>query len=148
MAEALFVHQLGTLRAADDAGKELLAGLKNGEAVRVSITRPRNVRFHRLFWALMQKVHDNLPEDKAERYPTTELLVAWFKIKTGHCDTFMIEGRGTVYLPKSISFAKMDNTEFSAFFDRCCQLVALHFIPDVSPADWRREVEQMIGIAA
>lgn len=148
MSEAMFAHRLGTLRPVDDAGLELLHGLATDEMVRVKVTRPRNVRFHRLFWALMTMVHENLPDQKRERYPTTEILVSWFKIATGHCDTFEIEGRGTVYIPKSISFAKMDNSEFSAFFDRCCDLIAKHFIPTTSTEQWRKEVSTMIGMAA
>lgn len=151
MAEAFFIHQLGTLRPMDDYAKGAMHGLENGEAVRVKIIRPRNVKHHRLFWALMAKVHENLPDDKRERYPTTEILTAWFKVKTGHCDTFHIEDGAVeriVHIPKSISFAKMDQVEFNRFFDVCCQLIALHFIPDVAPQTWRAEVERMIGIAA
>lgn len=148
MGEALFTHRLGTLRPVDDAGRELLHGLTTDEMIRVKITRPRNLKFHRLFWGLMSMVHENLPDEKRERYPTTELLVAWIKVATGHCDAFEVEGRGTVYIPKSISFAKMDAAEFSAFFNRCCDLVAKHFIPNITADQWRKEVASMIGMAA
>ena len=148
MAEAMFAHRLGSLRPIDEAGKELLTGLGHDALVRVKIARPRNVRFHRLFWALMTKVHENLSEEKLGRYPTPELLVAWFKVATGHCDSFVLEGRGMVYIPKSISFAKMDEIEFGRFFNRCCDLIAKNFITGISSAQWRQEIEQMIGIAA
>lgn len=144
--EALFIHSLGALRPADDAGRELLAKLGNGEVVKAAIKRPRNGKFHRLFWALMVKVHENLSDEQRARYPTPEILVAWFKIATGHCDAFAVEGRGMVYIPKSISFAKMDDLEFGKLFDRCADLIAKNFIHGVSAAEWKREVAEMIGL--
>lgn len=146
MPEAMFIHRLGTLRPTDEDGRELLHGLSQDDLVRVKITKPRNMKFHRLFWKLMTTVHENLPDEKRKRYPTPELLVSWFKIATGHVDTFHIEGKGTVHIPRSISFAKMDEIEFGAFFARCCDLIASHFISGVSASQWRSEIEQMIGV--
>jgi hypothetical protein len=50
-----------------------------------------------------------------------------------------------VYIPKSISFAKMSQEEFSAFYNRCCDLIAKHFLPGVTSAELHAEVALMIG---
>lgn len=148
MSEGLFVYHLRTLHPADPAAEEICSRLKQGDALRVKTAKPRNPRFHALFWALMTKLHENLPDDKRERYPTVELLASWFKVATGHCDSFILEGKGTVYVPKSISFAKCDDVEFSQFFDRCADLISKNFIPGITASQWRTEIASMIGIAA
>lgn len=148
MSEGMFTYRLGALRPADPAAEEICARLRQGDVLRVKTAKPRNPRFHALFWALMSKLHENLPDDKRERYPNVELLASWFKVATGHADSFFVEGKGMVYVPKSISFAKCDDVEFSQFFDRCADLIAQHFIPGITAAEWRTEIASMIGIAA
>jgi hypothetical protein len=49
-----------------------------------------------------------------------------------------------VAIPKSIAFHKMDQTEFEAFYDRCIDKIARHFLPGVKSEDLRREVEELI----
>lgn len=148
MSEGLFIYQLRTLRPVDPAAEEICGRLRQGDILRVKTAKPRNPRFHALFWALMTKLHENLPDDKRARYPTVELLASWFKVATGHADSFILEGKGTVYVPRSISFAKCDDVEFGQFFERCADLIAQHFIPGVTASQWRTEVASMIGIAA
>jgi hypothetical protein len=149
MAEGFFIKRLGTLRPADADAEEILRGVPDGTTVRADVKwRGRSLQHHRLFWALMTKVHENLPDEKRERYPSVGLLVAWFKIATGHCDTFIVEGKGTAYIPKSIRFSKMDADQFNEFWNRCCDLIAKHFVPGVTSKEWQREVAEMIGIGA
>ncbi len=63
-----------------------------------------------------------------------------------HWEWVCIKYDGKVaYLPKSISFAKMDQTEFDQFFDRTVELVCKHFLPGVRDEDLRREVLEMVG---
>lgn len=144
MADGLFAHTLGALRPADDASAEIIKGLGQGELVKVDVTRPRNLGHHRLFWALMSLLHQNLPDDKRAEYPTIKRLVTFFKIATGHVETFLIDGR-EITVPLSISFAAMDEIAFSQFFNQCCDLIAKDFIHGVKAEDWRKEIASMIG---
>lgn len=50
---------------------------------------------------------------------------------------------GVVYVPRSIAFAKMGQDEFSAFLDRCIQLVCSAIIPNLPESDLRAELENM-----
>ena len=137
--KALFVKDMGSLRSADDQAAEMLRGIKRGEIVMVEVKRPRNLEMHRLFWALMQKVAEN-----QTHYRDAEEVCAAFKIATGHC-TYVKTKHGLVGLPKSISFASMDQDSFRAFFDKAVDFMVSDVLPGVDRKDLTREVEDMLG---
>lgn len=130
----------GALKAADDASAETLAGIKMGEVVSCELKRPRNLQMLRLFWALMQKVAEN-----QTHYADAEQVCAAFKIATGHCD-YVQTSHGMVGVPKSISFAKMDQTEFREFFNKALDYLTAHVIPGLDRAQLEREVNDMIAV--
>ena len=130
----------GGLWAADDASAGVLAGIKAGDVVACEIKRPRNLQMHRLFWALMQKVYEN-----QETYDSPEEVAAAFKVATGHCE-YVQTPRGLVGLPKSISFAKMDQSEFREFFNKALNYLTTVVIPGLNRADLEREVMEMTAM--
>lgn len=133
---------LGSLRPVDDAGEEALSKIAQGDLVMVEVKRPRNIKFHRMYWALVTIVWQQLDE---YRYPTADDLHAAIKIAAG-LRTRIVLPDGTIgFIPGSIAFHKMDATEFAAFFDRVCNLIAKHFLPGVTDAELRAEVETLIG---
>lgn len=96
--------------------------------------------FHRKFWALA-----NLVADNQDHYDGPEQVVAALKAATGHCDWLpMRDKKHMVAIPKSIAFHKMDQTEFAAFYDKCIDVVASHFLPGVDSAALRQEVEEFL----
>ncbi len=147
MVKVLMAKHLGSLRPIDEAGEIVLQGMAMQAVVEVEIRRIRNVQHHRLFWALMSLVWEQI--DDKERFPTVEDLVTEVKIITGHYTRrdMVVEGkRYPVLTPKSISFAAMDQTTFSAFFERCVDWVVTNILPGVSRDDLREELELMTGI--
>lgn len=139
----LLQKHLGSLRPVDEAGQEALQKLANGATVMVELKQPRNARHHRLYWALMSVVCQN-----QERYPDTYTLHSAIKIAAGIRTEFELPNGVKGYIPGSVSFSKMDQTEFSAFYDKVCDLVAKHFLPGVTSEQLKREVEEMIGARA
>ncbi len=120
-----------------------MRGLTVGEIITVEMKRPRNPNHHRLYWALVTLVWQN-----QERYPTPEDLHAALKISAG-LRTQVTLPDGTIgFIPGSIAFHKMDQTQFSAFYNRICDLIAKYFLPGVTSEELKAEVQQMTGIAA
>jgi hypothetical protein len=146
--QTLYIKQPGMLIAADDLARQLLAKIPNGTTVTAEPKVPRNVKHHRMFFALMTLVHENLPERSSALYPTVENLVDAMKLATGHYETIRLPNGKTGFKLKSISFAKLDQTQFNEFFDRCCNVIAEHFIPGLPAGKLRSEVELMIGARA
>jgi hypothetical protein len=140
--KVFLVKQLRSLHPADDGAEELLQRIKMGEIVEVELRRPRNIQHHRLFFALMNLVWQNIDHEK---YPTVEALIVRMKIDTGHRDEMVFEGGVLAYIPRSISFAAMSQDEFSQFFDRCCDWIAEKVIPGITKAEILAEIEPMIS---
>lgn len=140
----LAVKHLGSLRPADAAGEEALRKLGQGQLVEIELRRPRNVRFHRMYWALVTLVWEQLDE---ERYPTAEDLHAAIKIAAGLRTRIELPDGTLGFIPGSIAFHKMSEDDFAAFFDRVCGLVAKYFLPGVTDAELRAEVASIIGVA-
>lgn len=141
----LAVKHLGSLRPADVAGEDVLRKLGQGQFVEIELRRPRNVRFHRKYWALVTLVWNQMDE---ERYPTAEDLHAAIKIAAGLRTRIELPDGTVGFIPGSIAFHKMTEDDFTAFFDRVCNLIAEYFLPGVTDAELRAEVESLIGVSA
>src|SRR5690242_2820398 len=123
MSRFLAAKHFGSFRPVDEAGEDALRKIGHGELVTVEIKQPRNIRHHRLFWALMTIVWQNLD---TERYPTVEDLAAAVKIAAGLRTRIELPNGEVGFIPGSIAFHKMDQSEFSAFYERVCDLMAKH----------------------
>ena len=84
--------------------------IKPGDIIEVEYVRPRSQQFHKLLWALLKLVADN-----QEQYRMDEILDV-VKIGVGHTRVIAMPGDFVFRVPKSISFASMDEDEFAAFF--------------------------------
>jgi hypothetical protein len=145
MAKFLAQKHLGALRPADEAGSDALRKIANGQLVTIEVKQSRNIQHHRLFWALMTIVHDNMDH---ERYPTVEDLTAAVKIAAGLRTRIELPNGDVGFIPGSIAFHKMDQAAFGAFYERVCDLIAKHFMPGISSEALREEVEIMTGTRA
>ena len=93
--------------------------LKLGQTYSVEIKIARNVDFHRKYFALISYAWEFLNEQETERFRTKENFRKYVEVAAGHCDViFHPRLQEFVEIPKSISFAKMDNTAFSDLYGR------------------------------
>lgn len=145
MTRFLAIKHLGSLRPADESGEEALRRIGHGEFVTIEVKRQRNIRHHRMFWALMSIVWEQMDHD---RYPTVEDFVSAVKISAGLRTRIVLPNGEVGFIPGSIAFHKMGQSEFEQFYDRVCDLLARHFLPGVTSAELRAEVASMIGLPA
>ena len=108
--------------------------LKLGEDYEVNITNPRNIGFHRKFFAMINVGHENttldMPFDAYRRYMT---------IKAGYFKAYDTP-KGTFYEPESISFANMSQDKFEEVYSRVLDKI----IEDIGAT--KEEIElQLIG---
>ena len=96
---------------ASDTARRFAERVRIGDLVELEGRQPRNLAHHRKFWSLMTWTAEN-----AEGFETAEQVCHTVKVLMGHCD-FVPDGKGAlVAVPKSISFAAMDQTAFDAFY--------------------------------
>lgn len=131
-------HTKHGLQPSDRATADALAQIPPCEIVRVEIKRPRNIRHHRLYWGMLQKICDNLDNVRPE------ILNDVIKLRTGHVQVLKTR-QGIVEIPGSISFDKMDQNEFRDFYERAVGFICTDIIPGLNAADLQRELIEMMG---
>jgi hypothetical protein len=140
MPETLFMRRRGEhLRAVDAAGADTLAKLPTDAIVRVDIRRPRNVRHHRKYWALLQAVFPH-----QDVYPTMDSFAAAMKAAVGLAEPIRLPDGRIVLYTGSISFASMDQATFDQFYERVVQVILTRILPGVSNAELERQVVDIL----
>ena len=122
----------GFLAPVDDDGLNALAKIPQGELVTVELTRPRNPRWHNMYWHLCGLLLDN---SDGQYGPTKESVSDFLKIAVGH-----VADNGE---PLSISFGSMEQTEFEAFYASVCDVVATLW--QTTPEAIHYEIENLTG---
>ena len=84
--------------------------LKNDEVYEVEIKKKRNYEYHKKYFALI-----NLCFENQETFDTLEDLRFYLTMKSGFVKK-VETGSGIMYIPKSISFASMDEIEFNQLY--------------------------------
>lgn len=111
--DALWIKRGNSLVPADPVTEELLSSVKNGDHVTTSSPRKRrNPSFHKYMMALLQLTLENARGDFAD----LDDLMFYLKVKSGmfkEIDTRF----GVRLVPKSISFASMDQLKFRRVAD-------------------------------
>ena len=101
-----------------------LSKWKFGDVLCVEVKKPRNGKFHKKFFALLHVVFGN-----QDKYSNMEDLLTEIKLKTGHYTEHITTKGIVVYIPKSISFAKMDELQFQMFYSKVIDVVLRDFLP-------------------
>lgn len=130
----------------DEGDWEKKQTLRVGTDVKVVVERPRNLAFHRKFFALLQLVKDNLPEavQQATGIESVEALLAAVKIDLGHFDVETVNGHQYLKL-RSISFAKMSEQDFSKFYDLAVTDILRKYLRGTDRQTLDEEVRRFAG---
>ena len=117
-----FIRMERGLVPADIHADEWLGKLPFKREVILTSREPRNPAFHRWFFALLTKVHEN----QEGRWESVEDLRDALKMATGHFEVRQ-DMIGEYYrAPKSMSYASMSSTVFKTFVERCLDQIAEH----------------------
>ena len=136
MAKIAYVRKtLNALAATDASSEDIISELPAGVVFKIQITQPRNVKFHRKFFALLKIILDN----QSHFQNLDELLYA-VKIRLGYSVPVQLKGM-VGHMPKSISFSKMDEQAFSEFYERTLDFLITEVIPGLNKEDLEQELE-------
>lgn len=111
-----------------------------GEIIRVEYSRPRNIRFHRKMFALMQVGFQN-----QEFYATFEQFRTAMLIGLGWCETFIRQNGEVLYIPKSLSFANMDEVQFEKVYNDVLDYLIREMVPNADPRQLSNEASKILG---
>lgn len=93
--------------------------LKLGEIYTAEIRLPRNLDFHRKFFALVNAGFAFLPEKAQDGFRSVEGFRSYLIVAAGFYDVYYNPRlREFVEVPKSIKFSSMDNAEFEELYEK------------------------------
>jgi hypothetical protein len=138
--ELLMTKKLGRLVAYDGVGVDQIDSLKEGAVVTARLTQARNIKHHRLWFALLQTVFG-----AQSLFPTLDEMHDAIKISIGHCEERKTIDGATYWHPKSISFYALDQQEFSQFFDRAVAIIIEKILPNASREDLEDRIYEILG---
>ena len=97
---------------------ENMRKLKLNEAVEAEIKRPRNIRFHKKFFALLNIGWENTPKIDMP----FEVYRKWVTMRAGFVKIYHTP-KGTLYEPESISFTSMNEDAFQDVYNRVLDVI-------------------------
>lgn len=124
-----------------DSDYENKCRLKTGAVYRLSVSLPRNYKFHKKFFALLRLAADNIPDRFGIR--TVDDMLLALKYELGMVEIINLSGREFVK-PKSISFAEMDEGTFEKFFSGCVRVILNKFLAGTDEDDLIEELERYL----
>lgn len=143
MTAILMTRTLSGLAPDDESATAVLRRIKPGDVVRVDVRRPRNLSAHRRWWALCNLVYAN-----SDVYPSPEVVHAHLKLLAGCVDNVVLKSTGEVVMvPKSMSFAAMDEDEFQDVWQRAVKAICEHILPGVTDHEIEHEIASICGLA-
>ena len=142
----------GALYPATDADTDVLRRVKAGELIKATFTKPRNPRFHRLFFALVQIAFDawEVPGGTKHAGMLVQKNLDQFRkdliIAAGYYDV-TCNIQGTIRAEaRSMSFASMDETEFHELYSKVADVILQQILTNYSRSDLDEQVNRVLGM--
>jgi len=103
-----------------DSDLESYSKIALNEEFEIEYTKKRNVKFHRLYFSLLKLAFENQQD-----YRNLNDMRRDITITSGYYDEIVNKMSGEVYkVAKSISFANMENTEFSELYEKTKNVIS------------------------
>lgn len=149
MADLSFIRGANGLVPDGGEAQEWFDNTKPGERVIAKVSRTRNSRFHRKFFAMLNVAYENWDQPKIQtpRGPATVSLETFRNdvIVMAGFHEMVVNTRGTIRLKaRSISFASMDQAEFEKLYSAVVNVVLTNFLTSWKGEDMERAVEAFI----
>lgn len=124
------------LQPYSDEDYEQLRKVKVGSVVKAKIVMPRNVKFHRKFFALINAAWDCLTDRQRTNLRSRDTFREQLLITSGFSEPlYDINGRKFLERARSISFAKMDESAFDVVYNRVLDTVLTILVANNVPED-------------
>jgi len=150
MSEVYLTNNGNGLVPSTAQDSEALGVLKLGEQVRARITRPRNLLFHRKFFAMLNVGFDAFTplvteyqghpvQKNFERFRQDVIIAA------GYYDIVPAINGEARAIAKSISFGKMPEGEFQELYSRVADVLLQRILKNYNREDLDRVVDDILG---
>ena len=126
------------LKPYGDSAYEAKMKLKIGEVYKATIKKPRNLKLHKKYFALIHCAWAFLKERQtAFFHENVEVFRKTVEVAAGHCDkVYNVKHKEWVDVPRSIAFDKMDEAEFSDLYERVKDVLFEVFLKDITEEEF------------
>lgn len=108
--------------------------LRLGQVYQAEIKVARNIRFHRLYFALINCAWEYLSERQQQFFHgSRESFRKTVEIAAGHYElVYSVQRKEWMQIPRSIAFDRLSEDEFSALYERVKDVIFSTFLSHVS----------------
>jgi len=125
----------GSFTPVDQESLDNAAKLKIGAVYKHEVKKPRNYNFHKKYFSLL-----NLAFDNQEKYDSREAFRSAITMQAGWYNTHTSLNGVLMFSPKSISFAKMDDSDFSELYEKTVTIILKYVLPGCE----RKDLAEMV----
>lgn len=133
-------NSTGTHTPAFDSDYENNKKIPVGDIVKHTITKIRNPRFHKKYFAMLNCFYHCLNESQMERYPNPDNFREAILIMTGHYVLTVLPDGTEHKKAKSISFASMDDIEFEKVYSDTLDTGLKWFLKGLTQGEFEQEI--------
>jgi hypothetical protein len=144
MAEILLEKLEDALHPVDEDSINAMRQIPERTIVKVKVSIPRNIRQHRLFFALIKLMWVHQLEPR--QFPTEDSLRAAVLIAIGHVIEVRCYDGTTRFIPDSIAFGRMDNIAFQQLLDSAIHFITTFLLPGMGNRDLEQQVADMLRL--
>lgn len=141
MAKINVIKQSDCFIPANPHDRDLMLQFHNGDYIELESKKPRNGKFHRKFFAMLNVVVQHSDYDNVLQ--VKHLL----KLKLGYFDKITNTDGRITYQTKSISFASMEETDFQVFYQQCVTVIIRDFLPTWDLDDFDNALGELMSFA-
>ena len=127
----------------DDEDFEKKKTIKRGTVVEATIKEFRNLKFHRLYFALINCSWEYLTEEQRAFFKEdVELYRKTVQVAAGHYEpVYSVKRMEWLEVPKSIAFDKLSEAEFSSLYERVRDVIYTTFIPNINKKEFEEQLK-------
>ena len=120
--------------------------LKIGEVYEAEIRQPRNLRFHRKYFALLRCSWEYLDEKKQSFFNNDlEVFRKSLEVTSGWCEpVYNISMKSWLHVPKTISFEKMTEEQFNTLYNNVRDIPFSVIIPNISQEEFNKNLKNFL----
>ncbi len=142
-----------SLAPADEEAANFIFNTPQGQIVKAKITKPRNLDFHRKYFALLDHAYDAWEPEIPEQWQghdiekNKETFRKNIQILAGYGYPVINLKNEVRYESKSIKFGKMKQEEFEQLYSSVINVILKHILKNHDRADIDRIVEEILRFA-
>lgn len=149
MTAAYFYKSHAGLSPSGEEAAELLQKLRSGETVLVEVRRPRNVQYHRKFFAMLGFAYVHWEPEPVEYKgvkvgKNLDVFRSWCIARAGYYDLSITPDGKVRAEPKSMAFANMDQLQFEKLFNDVANVVLKYVLTSYKKSDLDDVVDRLV----